>query len=313
MTLIDAQTEPANRRAPRGPGSRLVARDRSWRFPRDRPLVMGILNATPDSVADLHRLTSVDARVHHGEALARAGADLVDVGGESGRTDRPASSPAEEVERVVPVIRRLAAQGIACSVDTFRVEVAAAAIEAGAVLVNDVSGLADLDMARLAAGTGAGLVVMHTRAAPKQEHFPGYADPVGDVIALLRERMARAAELGVRAEQLVVDPGPDFAKTPEESVAVLRRLGELAVLERPVLLAVSRKYFVGMLTGRAPDERLAGTLAALAAGLDAGAQLVRVHDVAEVVAYLDVRAALRSSAPPVFRGDRADPALKWLP
>lgn len=291
---------------------RLEARKQCWTFPRTRPLVMGILNTTPDSVADLRRGSTLDQQLRHGEALARAGADLVDVGGESGRTDRPATSPEEEAQRVVPVIRRLSAVGIACSVDTWRVSVAAAAIDAGAVLVNDVSGLADPGMAELAAETGAGLVVMHTRAAPKQEHFPGYEDPVADVIELLRERMEAACGRGVRPEQIVVDPGPDFAKTPEESVAILRRLDELAVLARPLLLAVSRKYFVGMITGRAPHERLGGTLAALAAGLDAGADLVRVHDVADVVAYLEVREALTSSTPPAFRGDRADPALKWL-
>lgn len=292
---------------------RLDARGLSWSFPRSRPLVMGILNATPDSVSDLHPLVTVDEQVRHGEALAEAGAGLVDVGGESGRTDRPATTAAAEAQRVVPVIRRLAARGIACSVDTFRVAVAAAAVDAGAVLINDISGLADPAMALLAAETGSGLLVMHTRAAPKQENFPGYEDPVADVIELLRDRMATAAELGVRAEQLIVDPGPDFAKTPEESIEILRRLDELAVLGRPLLLAVSRKYFVGMITGRAPHERLGGTLAALGAGLDAGADLVRVHDVADVVAYLDVREALRSSTPPAFRGDRADPALKWRP
>ena len=273
---------------------------------------MGILNTTPDSVTDLHHLATVDQQLRYGEELAGGGADLVDVGGESGRTDRPATTPEEEERRVVPVIRSLSERGIACSIDTWRVSVAAAAIGAGAVIINDVSGLADFDMAGLTAETGVGLVIMHTRAAPKQELFPGYGDPIADVIDFLRGRTAAAARRGVHPDQIIVDPGPYYAKTPEESVEILRRLHELHVLDRPLLLAVSRKYFVGMITGRAPHERLGGTLAALAAGLDAGAQLVRVHDVAEVAAYLDVREALSTLAAPTFRGDRSDTALKWL-
>lgn len=291
---------------------RLEAAGHAWSFPRPRPLVMGILNATPDSVSDRLRLATVQERLSHGEELARAGADMVDVGGESGRTDRPATTPEEETRRVLPVIRGLCERGVVVSVDTWRVAVAAAAVDAGAAIINDVSGLADLDMARLAARTGAGLVIMHTRAAPKHERFPGYEDPVEDVIDFLADRVEAACELGVSADQIVLDPGPDFAKTPEESVEILRRFAELATLARPLLLAVSRKYFVGMITGRPPDQRLGGTLAALGCGVDAGADLVRVHDVGEVVAYLDVRTALGSSGAPVFKGSRADDALRWL-
>ena len=291
---------------------RLSAADDAWVFPGQRPLVIGVLNATPDSVSDAeHRLT-VREQLSHAEDLVRAGADIIDVGGESGRTDRPATTPEEEMRRVVPVIRGLRDRGIVCSVDTWRVAVAAAAVDAGAAIINDVSGLADRGMACLAARTGAGLVIMHTRAAPKQELFPDYEDVVEDVIGFLRDKLAAACDLGVLPDQVVLDPGPDFAKTPEQSIEILRRLDELSALQRPLLLAVSRKYFVGMITGRAPHERLGGTLAAVARGVDAGAQLVRVHDVAEVVAYLDVRAALKSTQEPVFKGAREDQALKWL-
>ena len=291
---------------------RLSAGSHTWSFPRARPLVMGVLNTTPDSVSDSSHLTTLEEQLRHAERLVDAGADVVDVGGESGRTDRPATTPGEEMDRILPLIRGLRQRGIVCSVDTWRVSVAAAAVEAGAAIINDVSGLADPEMARLSSRTGAGLVIMHTRAAPKQEHFPVYDDIVDDVIGFLREKLAVARALGVAPQQVVVDPGPDFAKTPEESIEVLQRLGELSALERPVLLAVSRKYFVGMITGRPPHERLGGTPAAVARGVDAGAQIVRVHDVAEVVAYLDVRAALMPASNPALKGRRDDEALKWL-
>ncbi len=196
---------------------------------------------------------------------------------------------------MVPLIERLAELGAAVSVDTYKPQVAAAAVAAGATLVNDVSGLRDLGLADVCANTGAGLVLMHTRVAPKGTLLePGfYDDVVGDVIGFLRERMAAALARGVAAEQIVLDPGPDFAKTPAQTVAILRRLPDLVALGRPVLLAASNKDFVGALTGRGPRERLAGTLAALGEGVDAGARIVRVHDVAAAADFLRVRAALR--------------------
>jgi dihydropteroate synthase len=153
---------------------------------------------------------------------------------------------------------------------------------------------------------------MHTRAAPKEERFPGYEDPVADVVAFLEERLGVAREAGVADDQLIVDPGLDYAKTPEDSIEVLRRLRELQSLGRPILLAVSNKYFVGMVTGRAPDERLPGTLAALAHGVDLGAGIARVHDVRAAADYLAVRAVLRANGTPALAGDRDDASLKWL-
>jgi dihydropteroate synthase len=180
-------------------------------------------------------------------------------------------------------------------VDTYKPAVAAAAIDAGAVLVNDTSGLADPALADVCARTGAGLVVMHTRVPPKGTLLDParYDDVMADVTGFLRERMALALAHGVDHEQLLLDPGPDFAKTPAQTVAVLQRLGELHELGRPLLLAPSNKDFVGALTGRPPRERLAGTLAAVAQGVDAGAHVLRVHDVAAVADFLRVRAALR--------------------
>jgi dihydropteroate synthase len=278
----------------------------------ERPLVMGILNTTPDSVSDAERYLTLDAQVARARELVEAGADIVDVGGESGRTDIPPVSEDEEAERVVPLVRALAADGVVVSVDTWKSAVARAAADAGAAMLNDVSGLRSPELAQIAAGSGAALVLMHTRADPKTERFPPYDDVVADVEAMLRDLIHRARSLGVPDDQLVIDPGPDFAKTPEQSVEVLRRLGELRALGRPLLLAVSRKYFLGAITGRPPLERLGGTLAALGHGVDNGAAILRVHDVAEAVDYLRVRAVLRGQAdvPPDF--DRDDERLKWV-
>jgi dihydropteroate synthase len=261
-----------------------------------RPHLMGIVNASPDSFSDAGEHPTVEARVAHGAALLEAGADVLDVGGESARGDRPAVDAQEEIDRVVPVIERLAGElGAVVSVDTYKPAVAEAAVAAGAVLVNDVSGLRDPALADVCARTGAGLVVMHTRVPPKGTLLdPGaYEDVVGDVAGFLRERVGVALERGVPADRILLDPGPDFAKTPAQTVAVLRRLDVLHALGHPLLLAISRKDFIGALTGRPARERDAGTLAALAHGADAGAQMFRVHDVAAAVDFLAVRSALR--------------------
>jgi dihydropteroate synthase len=260
-----------------------------------RPLLMGIVNATPDSFSDAGDHPTLPARVAHGQALVEAGAGMLDVGGESARGDRAGVGADEEIARVVPLIERLAGLGAVISIDTYKPQVAAAAIAAGASLVNDVSGLRDVALADVCASTGAGLVLMHTRVAPKGTLLePGfYDDVVDDVVAFLAERMAVARAYGVAAEQIVLDPGPDFAKTPAQTVAMLRRLPELVALGRPVLLAASNKDFVGALTGRGPRERLGGTLAVLGEGVDAGARILRVHDVAAAADFLRVRAALR--------------------
>lgn len=277
-----------------------------------RPLLMGIVNANPDSFSDAVRAEGVEQQVARGLALVAAGADLIDVGGESGVTYTAVSDAAVEIARVVPVVERLAAAGVVVSVDTWKPAVAEAALAAGAHLVNDVSGLRDERLAELCAATGAALCVMHTRAAPKQEHFADYGGAVvEDVVAFLGERRARARALGVADEQLLLDPGPDFAKTPGETVAVLRALERVRALGRPVLLAISNKYFLGAITGRAPADRLAGTLAAVAFAADAGAAMLRVHDVAAAADALAVKAVLEGRAEvPAVDGD--DDALKWI-
>ena len=268
----------------------LKLRDRMLELEPGRPLVMGIVNASPESFSDGHSIGGLDDQVARALALD---ADIVDVGGESGVTDRPPVSPEEEAARVVPLVERLAARGVIVSVDTWKAPVARAAIDAGAAMINDVSGLLDAGVADACAASGAGLVVMHTRARPKEKAFPQYDDVRADVLGFLRERISLARSRGVGEEQIVVDPGPDFAKTPAETVEVLRAIPELLELGRPVLLAASRKDFVGALTGRAPADRSAGTLAAIGEGATAGAAIVRVHDVPATRDYLTVRAALR--------------------
>ncbi len=275
---------------------RLRLRDRVFEIERGRPLLMGIVNATPDSFSDPQGEKDPGELVQRAHALVDAGAAIVDVGGESGRTDQRAVSEAEETARIVPVVEQLVAAGVVVSVDTWRAGPARAALEAGAAMVNDVSGLADPALAELCARSGAGLVITHTRAAPKTKAFPPYGDVMADVTDLLGERSARARELGVGDEQLLLDPGIDLAKTPAESVEILRRMEELDSLGRPLLVAISRKDFVGALTGRPPRDRGAGTLGAIEPALDVAAAVLRVHDMAAAADFLAVRAALRGES-----------------
>ena len=259
---------------------------------------MAIVNVTPDSFSDGGERLDPARAIDDGLRFVADGADIVDVGGES---TRPGSQPVavdEELRRVVPVVAGLASRGAVVSIDTRRAAVARACLDAGAAIVNDPSGLIDPDVAAVCAASGAALVVTHTRARPKQKLVrPRYDDVVADVKHLLAERLEVARAAGVPDERLLVCPGPDLGKDPAQTIELLRRLEELRDLGLPVLLAVSRKDFVGALTGRPPRERLAGTLAAVAHGLDHGAHVLRVHDVAATRDFLAVRAALRGEAP----------------
>lgn len=278
-----------------------------------RPWLMGIVNASPDSFSDAVRLGTLEARVARAAALLEAGADVIDIGGESGVTYTAAVGLEEELERVIPLVARVSGElGALVSVDTYKPAVAEAAIAAGARIVNDVSGLRDPALADVCAHTGAALVIMHTRSAPKRAHFDDGLDgrASASVVDFLRRRMALARERGVAAEQLVIDPGPDFTKTPAQTVEVLRDLPALLALGRPLLMAVSNKDFIGAATGRRPSERLAGTLAALAHAVDGGAHILRVHDVAAASDFLTVRALLRGERE-LGREVRIDPALRW--
>jgi len=278
--------------------ARLRMRDATFSW--DRPLVMGIVNANADSFSDPGART-VDAVVDRALAMVAAGAGALDIGAQSAITGRQPADPGGEAAAVVPVVRAVvdACPGVIVSVDTFKPAVARAVLEAGAHLVNDVSGLRDPTMARLCADAGAGLVVMHTAAPPlvrRQE--PGLYRRVGaEVGAFLAGRIEVALEAGVGPESIVVDPGVDFAKTPAQTVELLRDLGPVVGLGRPVLLALSRKDFVGALTGRPPAERDAGTLGAVAALRHMPSQILRVHDVAATVDMLRVLDAIAGPEP----------------
>ncbi len=259
--------------------------------------LMGIVNATPDSFSDPQGAKPLDELLARAHKLVEDGAAIVDVGGESGRTDRAAVPVEEEIARVVPLVERLADEGLTVSVDTWRAAVARAGLAAGAAMINDVSALSDPGVADACAAAGATLVITHTRVPPKVKGFPEYADVVADVIALLADRAAVAEARGVERDRLVFDPGIDLGKTPAESIEVLRRLPELAVLGGPLLVAASRKDFIGALTGGVPAARDPGTLAAVDRAVAGGADILRVHDVAGVRDYLAVRAALDGHPP----------------
>ncbi|HUA12740.1 MAG TPA: dihydropteroate synthase [Solirubrobacteraceae bacterium] len=260
-----------------------------------RPLLMGIVNASPDSFSDGGVHATLDERVALAHRLVADGAAILDIGGESATTGRPVVDPGREIELVVPLVERVAAElDVLISVDTYKAPVAAAALEAGAHIVNDVSGLRDPSLAEVCAATGAALVLMHTAAAPRVrvQDDDLYDDVVAEVIEFLRGRIEIAAAHGVSRDALIVDPGPDFAKTPAQTIALLAAVDRLHELGRPVLMAVSRKDFIGALTERAPRGRDAGTLAALAHGIEHGAQIFRLHDVAAAADFLKVRGAL---------------------
>jgi dihydropteroate synthase len=262
------------------------------------PALMGIVNATPDSFSDGGLHPTTEARVGLALELAEQGATIIDVGGQSGISGVPEVAVEEEIARVVPVVEGLvaAAPALVVSVDTYRPAVVEAVLAAGAALVNDVSGLLHPEVAELCGAVGAGLVIMHTRARPKHKVLDPdlYDDVTADVVGFLRRRIDAALARGMEPAGIVVDPGPDFAKTPAQTVEVLRGIDKVRALGRPLLLALSRKDFVGAITGRPPRGRLAGTLAAVAALASPGT-ILRVHDVGAVRDFLAVAAVLNGT------------------
>lgn len=242
---------------------------------------MGIVNVTPDSFSDGGRFLDAERAIEHGRELIGAGADVLDIGGESTRPGADAVPAEEERRRVLPVLEGLAGSGVPLSIDTSKAAVAAAAIDAGATIVNDVTALGDPGMAALCADRGVELVLMHMQGTPRtMQEDPSYEDVVADVRADLAERVERAVAAGVAEERIWVDPGIGFGKTVEHNLELIRRLGELRELGRPILLGASRKRFIGSITGREVGDRLGGSIAAAVLGLLAGADALRVHDVA---------------------------------
>jgi len=264
--------------------------DREWHFPR-RPLVMGIVNVTPDSFSDGGQHLEPGPAVDHALQLAGEGADILDIGGES---TRPGAAPVEEAEerrRVLPVIEQLTGQTeAAISIDTQKPGVAQAALGAGASIINDIAARReDPQMWQAAATAGAGYVCMHMRGEPAtMQETPVYADVVVEVAAFFGERMERFVEVGMAAEQVALDPGIGFGKALEHNLALLAGLEGFKKMQRPLLVGASRKSFIGQLTQTEAQDRLPGSLACVCRAAQAGAGIVRVHDVASTVQALAV-------------------------
>jgi dihydropteroate synthase len=272
----------------------------SWRtarrtFDLERPVLMGVLNVTPDSFSDGGRFFDRAEALRRLEELQAEGADIIDVGGESTRPGASPVSGEEELRRVMPAVEAAAARlDLPVSIDTTKSGVARAALDAGAEVINDISGLRfDPELAELAAESGAGLVLMHIRGEPRtMQRDVHYDDLMGEIVGELRESTERALAAGCRAEQLVVDPGIGFGKTAEHNLAIINGLGGLQELGYPVLIGPSRKSFIGKILGLEVGERLEATIAACVVALLRGARIFRVHDVAEARRALDMAEAI---------------------
>ncbi len=260
-----------------------------------RPFVMGVLNLTPDSFSDGGQFSG-EVAIEHARLMVAEGADIIDIGGES---TRPGSDPVpfeEEMSRIESVLEAVVAMGVPVSIDTTKAEVARWALDAGAAMVNDVSACRfDADMAPLVAERGCHLVLMHMLGMPKDmQDDPRYPRGViEEITGFFRERMEAVAAAGVDREQVILDPGIGFGKTVEHNLQVLRYLGAFREIGPPLLVGVSRKWFIGQITGRPVDDRKAGSLAAALIAANHGAAILRVHNVADTVAGLRVMQALR--------------------
>ena len=255
---------------------------------------MGIVNVTPDSFSDGGEFLDPERAIAHGRELADEGADILDVGGESTRPGARAVDAAEELGRVVPVVEALAKHGPKVSIDTSKTEVARAALDAGASMVNDVTALrADPDLGALCAERDCEVVLMHMLGDPRtMQENPVYHDVVEDIKVFLAERIEFATVAGIHRERIWIDPGIGFGKTVEHNLELHRRLGEFAELGRPVAFGSSRKSFIGKLTGAGVDQRLGGTIASNVIAYANGARMLRVHDVAPMQEALTVADAI---------------------
>jgi dihydropteroate synthase len=256
--------------------------------------LMGVVNVTPDSFSDGGLYLDPEAAIAHGRELAESGAEILDVGGESTRPGAEPVSAEEELHRVTPVIQALTATESRLSVDTSKAAVAAAALDAGAEVVNDVTALrGDPDLAALCAERGATVVLMHMLGEPRtMQDDPRYGDVVAEVKAFLAERLEAAAAAGIAEERVWLDPGIGFGKTSAHNMELLRRLGELRELGRPLVVGTSRKSFIGKVDGSPADRRLGGTIASSVLAAAEGADVLRVHDVAAMRQALTVAMAV---------------------
>ena len=272
---------------------------RGRRLVFDRPMVMGVLNVTPDSFSDGGRYLDPGAAVKHALEMVDEGADLIDIGAESSRPGAEPVPEAEELRRLIPVVQEVCRRvSVPVSVDTTKAAVARAAIDAGAAMVNDISACrADPAMPAVVAETGAGLVLMHMQGTPQtMQQAPRYGSVVDDVRDFLHTRMQAAVQAGVAADHILLDPGIGFGKTLDHNLTLLARLDALQSLGRPILVGVSRKAFIGEVLGRRTDDRLMGTAAAVAIAVFRGAAVVRVHDVKAMQDVIRMVYAIQSHA-----------------
>jgi dihydropteroate synthase len=279
----------------------MVLRARQFRFEFPRPtLLMGIVNVTPDSFSDGGEFLDSRRAIEHALQLVKEGADILDIGGESTRPNATPVPEEEELRRVLPVIRELFSMSkvaLPLSIDTMKPRVAAAALEAGASIVNDVAAnRSDEEMWRLVRESGAAYVVMHMQGTPQtMQRNPAYADVVTEVGNFFAERLERLRESGVEAEQVILDPGVGFGKTCEHNLELLARMGHFRTYQRPLLAGASRKRFIGQVTGATnAAERLPGSLACACAAIEAGAQIIRTHDVAATRQAITIFEAIRA-------------------
>jgi len=267
-------------------------------LPLSRPLVMGVLNVTPDSFSDGGKFDTMDVAVEYALRMAQDGADIIDIGGESTRPGADTVSPEEEERRVLPVITKLLVESsVPVSIDTYHSSVARAAIDAGADIINDISALRfDQSMAELAARTKVPVVLMHMLGTPKDmQDDPHYADCVVEIDNFLDERIEFCHRSGIDKSKIILDPGIGFGKRLSDNLDIIARLGELKHFSLPLLVGTSRKSFIEMLhpTGKAPEKRLGGSIAAMVAAVSNGADIVRVHDVPQTVEALKIVQAVK--------------------
>jgi dihydropteroate synthase len=269
----------------------------TWDLGREA-LIMGILNLTPDSFSDGGQFVNVKGAVDRGKRMQAEGARIIDIGGESTRPGATPVGAAEEIRRTVPVIRALAPElSVPISIDTNKAEVAAAALEAGAAIVNDISGLHhDPAMLPLLKSSGAGCIIMHMRGTPQtMQQFTDYGDLIAEICEDFDKTLARAQKMGVPPERFILDPGIGFSKTADQNLELIARCGEFRATGRPVLIGPSRKSFIGkLLSGAAPQERIWGTAGAVACCAVLGADILRVHDVEEMRQVATVASAIRA-------------------
>ncbi len=270
--------------------SDFIAVDRKMEI--KRPFIMGIVNASPDSFSDEGRYRTVQSQLDRARTVIESGADIVDIGAQTASTDVPEISEQEEIDRLMPILNwTLSNSDALVSIDTYRSAVAREALSAGAHIINDIGFLHDNNMIETIRDSGAGYILMHNPGPPKVllKNYDFYSNVVDNVLEAMIQKNQQLISGGVLSEQIILDPGPDFAKSHTQTVDVLRNIDQLASIGRPLLLPISRKGYIGAVTGRPPSERLAGTLASIGFSLNITRSIVfRVHDVAEAVDFIKV-------------------------